>query len=464
LREKNIAISNEKCALSLTDIGAIVFGVSVLLSYLLSANRQEALWGATGWYMGCITQLSLVGLYFLISRFWKVSPWMIALFLPVSALVFLFGLLNRFGIDPLSMDINNPAYISTIGNINWYCGYLVPIFFACATFIWQRKWGNPLVRILLWIYVGLGFATLVTHGSSSGIVALGVMLVVWYGLSGLPARENDGKQLVAFLKLALFLGGVCLAIWLLRRGLGAQMTYAEMSTDILTYTPLPFILLTVAGFYWFVTHRYVKKGTYARSRFRFLPLFLLGGAGLCVLFVLGAVILNTVRSGSLGALSENQAFVFSPTWGSNRGMTWQAGVELFWQASPVHKIFGVGPDCFAVYLQENGGTELVELVGTVFAGSRLTNAHNEWLTILVNEGIVGLAGFGVMVVSAIWRFVKRGQREKTPTWRAGVLIACGMGILAHSVNGFFSFQQTMSVTSLYLLLGFGEAVYREKVK
>ncbi|MDR0963382.1 MAG: hypothetical protein LBM60_02050, partial [Clostridium sp.] len=186
------------CGLSLTDIGAIVFGVSVLLSYLLTANRQEALWGATGWYMGCITQLALVGLYFLISRFWKVSPWMIGLFLPVSALVFLFGLLNRFGIDPLSMDINNPVYISTIGNINWYCGYLVPIFFACATFIWQRKWGNPLVRILLWSYVGLGFATLVTHGSSSGIVALGVMLVVWYGLSGLPARENDGRQLVSF--------------------------------------------------------------------------------------------------------------------------------------------------------------------------------------------------------------------------------------------------------------------------
>ncbi|MDR0948833.1 MAG: O-antigen ligase family protein [Lachnospiraceae bacterium] len=446
--------------LSLTDLGAVLFGVSVLLSFLVSEDKQEALWGATGWYMGLFTQMVMIGLYFLISRFWVISPWLIGLFFPASAVVFLLGVLNRFGIDPLGMDINNPAYISTIGNMNWYCGYVVPIFFACATFIWQSEWSNRTARILFWSYVGIGFATLVTQGSSSGILTLGMMMAVWYGLTGFPVKGNEGKQVLSFLRLALLFAGICCVILLLRGGFGVQMTYSEMSSNLFTLTPVPIVLLVGLGLYAIITWRMVKASTYSRSWIRFLPPIFLGGLGVGILFFLFALILNTVHPGMLGAIFDRSIFTFNPTWGSNRGMTWRTGVEIFKQASPLQKIFGVGPDSFVVFLERDASEALRALVQETFDGSRLTNAHHEWLTILVNEGILGLAGFGLMIVSAIYRFSNHLRNEKTPKWIAGVSAACAMGILAHTINGSFSFQQTMSITSLYLLLGFGEAFHR----
>ena len=87
--------------------------------------------------MGLIPQLTVVLVYFLISRCWKGHKWILLTVFPVSAAVFLLGYINRFGIYPIEMAYANPSFISTIGNMNWYCGYLMCVFFGGVCLLWR---------------------------------------------------------------------------------------------------------------------------------------------------------------------------------------------------------------------------------------------------------------------------------------------------------------------------------------
>ena len=84
-----------------TDVFAICFAVFSMLSYLFSAYKDTALIGFSGWYMGLLTQLFLVGGYFLVSR-WYEREKMISgiVWLSMSA-VCLLGVLNRIGYDQI---------------------------------------------------------------------------------------------------------------------------------------------------------------------------------------------------------------------------------------------------------------------------------------------------------------------------------------------------------------------------
>ena len=105
-------------------------------------------------------------------------------------------------------------------------------------------------------------------------------------------------------------------------------------------------------------------------------------------------------------------------------------------------------------IYEDGSERLLQLVRETFFELRLTNAHNEWLTILVNEGLLGFIGFAGMMVS----FVVRAFQS----WKTNVLgAACGMGVLAYTINNMFSFQQSMSTPTMFVILGLGECLLEQ---
>lgn len=116
---------------------------------------------------------------------------------------------------------------------------------------------------------------------------------------------------------------------------------------------------------------------------------------------------------------------------------------------------GVGPDCMAEYIASGASEELQAAVKLRFGERRLTNAHNEWLTVLVNTGILGLAGFGGMMVCGMRELIKKGK-ENT------VACACGICLLAYTVNNIFSFQQAVSTGTIFVIFGIGEAFLRRE--
>lgn len=84
-------------------------------------------------------------------------------------------------------------------------------------------------------------------------------------------------------------------------------------------------------------------------------------------------------------------------WGNRRGRLWQMAWMGFRKGNLHQKLLGAGPDCFASYLGEllPGGTVLFDK--GYFEGSVFTNAHNEWLTTLVNMGLLGVAAYAAVL-------------------------------------------------------------------
>ena len=442
--------------LSLTDKFALLYGGSILLSYFCSDYKETAFWGADGWMMGLFAQLTLLAFYFLISRFWTPKKWMLRLFLPVSAAVFLLGYVNRFGIYPINMKLQHPEFISTIGNINWYCGYLVSVFFGGYYLLWQcgSTWNREKVtwrRWLLMAYVAVGFATLVTQGSMSGIVTLAVMLIVTFCFSA-----KDSKKMLLFWQETLLLSLVCLLTFGIRSIFGGEITYQDGMVDLLTYSVFPVITMVLSAFFVMGIMRSEKKGSYPVGFFRIMTRIAAAGSAAGAALLIGMIALNTLCPGSLGALSEYPVFTFTPDWGSNRGATWRAGIACFLEQDFVHKLVGVGSDCMGECLNDTAGAELKSILAERFGMLNLRNAHNEWLTVLVNNGVIGFVGFVGMMVSAIGRFLRYGLKGGQT-----IIGACGFCLLAYTINNMFSFQQAVNTATIFVILGIGEAYVRK---
>lgn len=446
-------------SVSVTDLFALLYLAAVVCSYLHSSFREKTEWGdafygVSGWYLGLLTQLLFLGIYFAVSRLWQRRDWLIGLWVPTIAVITLLGYLNRFGIYPLEMKASGPQYISTIGNINWYCGYIVTILSGVAYYLWQGKGcaEKKRMNIIAISFLGVGLASLVTQGSSSGIVTLLLLLGVFYLLS-----MRDAEKLQRFFGGCILLSGVCIFTWLIRRIWPQAISYIESTIDMLTMSPLPFFMLGVSLLCWFLVCRSRRAERFRAGGWTLLGLTAWIGASVAVVVYVILLVVNTRYPGSIGPLSELEIFTFNASWGSNRGITWTAGLTCFLDQDLAGKLVGVGPDTMALYIRSGADPELKQMVEDYFGRLMLTNAHNEWLTVLVNEGLLGAVGYIGLMVTAICRYLRAGRKD-------ALTGAMGMGILAYTLNNIFSFQQVMGTSAVFLLLGVGEACLRRDSK
>ena len=444
--------------LSLTDWCALGYGLVTMVSYLCSEYREatpygDAWKGSNGWYMGLFSQLTFVAIYFLVSRFWKKHKWMPALWFPVTLVVFVLGYLNRFDARPIEMAGANVSFISTIGNINWYCGYIIILLMGMLYYIWSEEEKTPWVRIAMLVWLGIGFATLFTQGSQSGFFSLAGVLVVLYFLSA-----KDAQRMQSLGSCILCMGPACVGTWLLRRSFPENFNFEDSLVNLFTNGWFAVVILVVGLCLAFGVPLLHKKDKLPIRIFA--PLGYIGCgmavAGVLCFLILG--IINTSSPEGLAPIAENSWFIFDKNWGSRRGATWAAAFTCLKDQSLWKKIIGVGPDCMAMYIHSGVNEELVTMVKESFGNLTLTNAHNEWLTIWVNCGLLGLLTYAGMIVSAIVRFIKGGKYS-------AIAGACGFGVLAYTINNMVSFQQAMSAATVFVVLGMGEAYLRgEKPK
>ena len=175
------------------------------LSYLLTPNRDLALHGYEGWYMGLLTQLAVFASFLFAGRWMKSGKKMVyiavAALLPQCILI----ILQRLGLDPFHMytgmnigDWNRRNMLGTVGNPNWLCGYMLCIIpLAIWLYLFEKKW---FLTVLWGIILLAAMAALMLQGSSSGIVALaGVWLVC------LLFVVKTYKQLIRLLSVPLMI-------------------------------------------------------------------------------------------------------------------------------------------------------------------------------------------------------------------------------------------------------------------
>ena len=429
--------------ISITDLLAGLLVLEISLSYYLSDFRQEAFWGTEGWRIGLILFLILCGLYFIISRQWRPSMYIWYAAMAASGAVFLLGILDRFSIYLIPLSIRDPAFISTLGNINWFCGYLTVltpvgscIFLSAKTL--TDKWISG-------CYLFVAFAAGFCQGSSSVFLFFGALFLIllWTGIS-------KKEWVIQWLFLIAVWGAAGGAVRLLKMSFPEGYNY---EADSLCLVAASSNWLLLAAFICLLTGLILKKkairfpeNNKSFQRIRIL-LAVIPIAGVLLWAVLS--FWNT-RWGIPG-LIENPLFLFHESWGNGRGATWSAGIRLFGGMDGAEKLFGTGPDCFSAYAYSQPQT--AGMLRDYFGDSRLTNAHNELLTSLVNIGIVGTVFYFGLFLSGMIRCLKKAEKK-------ACLLIPAVSIFCYLIHNMVSFAQVLNLPYVFVIMAMGEGMLR----
>ncbi len=444
---------------SLTDLLVLLYATFLFLSYAFSDNKDEALWGTEGWYMGCILLLLLCGLYFLISRMWKGEMAVFYGALLASGLVFLLGICNRFSIYPLTADTSaQPDFISTLGNINWFCGYIsviAPIGMGLFVFESKSLWR----RWLLAVYALITFMAGFCQGSSSVFLWFGgvFFFLLWISLQ---------KQF--FLKnwcLLLFIWGIAAqTVGVLRYVFEGSYNYnVDNICGYFTDTCISLWIAAAALIAWCFLRFFdycaersleekkedsvTEREQFVRRCRRWMII------SICALFGAWAGVSFVHTCFGIPFLKDNSIFLLNQEWGHGRGAAFYAGIRTFSELPFLHKLIGAGPDCFAASAYEI--SELAGMLRENFGTARLTNAHNELLTALVNTGILGVCTYIAVFVSFISRCCKKGKDKV-------ILYIPALCVFCYLVHNMVSFAQVLNYPFVFLLFGMGEAIMRRQ--
>lgn len=425
---------SRKCpGLSAMDVWMLCYGAAVVLSALFSQYKETAWHGYSEWYMGALSQLLFIGIYFFISRHYDGKQYSLLLGGAALFAVFGLGICHRLGVDPAGLlegfDLRSWEYdhmLSTIGNINWFCGYCsVALALPAAAFL---KAESRLLQGGAYIVSIMGLTLLMIQGSDIGIILVAECFCVCM-LAGI----YDGRILRKTVALEMGTAFLLAFYGLLRKLLGERAWEA------------------------------VPDDGFARALAGWQGWWLLGALGFGLYMVLGRVlrgkknerILKRIAAGAIalvalagvaGALFFTLRGSFEGGWGNGRGALWSLSLRGFWQGGFWQKLFGAGPDCFAEYIYSVYTAETLPGLSGRWAGTVFANAHNEWLNHLVNLGLTGTICYLGIFLTGLGRY-----RRYLPGFLALVLYGTA------SLTGF---QQVLSTPLLFMVLGIAESRIR----
>ena len=442
--------------MSVTDWFAYGYFVAVMLSYLCSAYKEDAFWGADGWYMGAVTQMIFVLLYFCFSRYFHCDLRWMGIWILAAAVVFLLGICNRYSVYPIAMEGQTDTFISTLGNINWFCGYWSVT--APIGIVWYWYSDSVRVRFIAGIYSVTAMLSGVTQGSNSAYLVFGAVFLALFILS-----LGDGRKMYRFLELCMMFAGSCQLGRILRYVPSLDYNYGLLVGDgdsritmLLLDDNAALWGLLAAALCYVILRRLDRQNLIHIIKRRWLWILMSGTV--IVVFCIAAILMM-LDSGILlirevpGTMEQDGGLelVFDEDWGNGRGATWNCGIDAYQSMDALHKIVGVGPDCFADYVYDV--PELAQRLAERFVNLRLTNAHNEQITILVNAGLLGWLCYAGIFLTAFLRYIRKGSSQP-------VLYLCAVSILAYVVHNMVSFQQVLNTPYVFIVIGIGERFCR----
>lgn len=439
---------DKRQSLSVTDWFMLGYTVVVCLSTVSSPFRRDgdfgdAIWGSQGWYMGFVTQMLLVLIYFMMSRFFSYEKTGIYLLLIASSIVFLLGICNRFGFYPIPMEGQNAGFLSTLGNINWYCGYFAVVFpLGFALFLCTRDRRRS---FLYGSYLLIGFATGMTQGSDSGFLVLFGLFAAGF----LCIRDTFLARRWLFALTLFFLAGA--GIGIIRLLFPDRLSYETTLMDLFTDGPVSVIGLFSTLLLIMLLEAVDKRRAISGKAWTILGVLAAGLTGALLAGYIGLVYVNTTHPLWSVPLNGHPAFTFNSDYLNGRGTTWHAGLCMFLEFPLWNRLVGIGPDCFASYAYSSyqGVWELREQFGELI----LTNAHNEAITLLVNVGLWGLVTFFGAFITLIKRAFS--DREKN-----AALFAATLSVCCYLIHNTVSFAQVINTPTVFLVLGMAEGMLR----
>ena len=445
-------------ALSWLDAGVLAYLLCNIISFFGSDFKEDAWAGVGGWNMGLRSQLLMIAAYFLMSRFFPLrrKKLILAGAMLGSGAAFAVGVLHRFSIDPFGfyqgLDADTRLrFLSTIGQATWYSSFVCTVLpiGLCVFYVS----GKTKARVLSGLYCVLGFMTLVTQNSDSAFAALAALL---FGL--FLASCVSPKRMERFLEVVILCAASFKSIGFLQRGVPEQAVRLGSLSEAFSQGILSWLMLLFgAAFYILLLHGEEKKGTSLEKDWKKAGKRLPGLACILAGFLLAAAVfliaLNTfgLLEKWFGISGDSQYLLFNDKWGSDRGFNWKMAVRIFAGLPFLHKLIGVGPDCFMAY--SYSVPEYAQLLNDYWKPDVLTNAHNEFLNLLICVGTGGLLSFLFLLGAGARRFYRIGKEH--PEVLMGLLAVC-----SYAAHNFFCYQQVCCTPFLFLILGLSERMAR----
>ena len=401
------------------EIACLALCVLVLLSSAASGRFWESLEGSRGRWQGAAMFWVYAALYF---SFRGTSIREKDVLIPLGAGLLLSGLAaaaNHLGWDVLGLEselipFDRGRYISTLGNINFAGAY---ISLALPIILWYFVNAESRGDGALWAAVAaVGLCAAVAVRSESTLLGLGAALAAMPLL--LRRRER------ALPRFGLLLAGTAVLTQMYGRLAQWRGVVLSSLTRILLH-PAVFALLFLIGSGWYIL--LMKKPSLIRGFVRFYAIIV--GCAMALL-ALALVLFNTVlASAELGALGR--WLHFSDAWGTDRVMVWKYCLGLFGEFPLWEKLLGGGCGVLA----------LLDVQRRIFPDAVLDAAHCEYLQILLNWGLLGLAAYLTWLIAGAREAVKNGSSLSLALFaglfgyavQAGVNIAQAPGICLFSI-------------------------------
>lgn len=162
-------------------------------------------------------------------------------------------------------------------------------------------------------------------------------------------------------------------------------------------------------------------------------------AGILLVMAVSVYFLGGRMGGFLYEASELMHGRWNDDFGSGRLYIWRNVVELV----PEHPLLGGGPDTLG--LRTDAAFERYDETLGLLIHSAVDTAHNEYLNILINQGMMGLLAYlAVLAVSAV-RWLTRAQENVTTA-------VCGCAVLGYCIQAFFGIGSPISTPYLWMAL------------
>lgn len=440
--------------LLVTDYFAVAYGLVLLISTMGSPYQDTAINGSSGWYMGMITQLLFLLTYFMISRSIPFNiNWLFGLF-GAAFIIYILCVFARFHVAPFNLyagrdeDFWN-AFIPTIGQKNWYACFMAIVFpMELGYFlICQKKRQDAFLIPLLFV------STMAMVMQDSDSIYVGMLFVLLF-LFEMFCNDLAGLKRYFFMLTITFLAMQTLGVIQI---INAQRmvklsktvtTVCQSTTFRISGIVILIIWLALEIFAARLDHEKLMRVNRFIHIFKWVLMVL---AALTIVGLILMIILVTNFSDRIdfGSLSDSKYFMFNDAWGTWRGMNWSIAVTSYGELNFWQKLFGIGPDCYYPYVNA------FHADFTSRWSSAICNAHNEFLTALVNTGLLGAISYYGLFVSLIWETYR--QKKKKP-----VLLALTAGIVGFLFNNLFSFMNIISTPLLFTVAGCVSVIARQE--
>lgn len=401
---------------------AITFCTVCFAASVAGGDFAGAFLGERGRYQGLGMMWLYAALYFAFSGMHVRRQ---DVLVPLCLGLFLSGALtvcNHLGWDVLGFcsqlrEFDRGRYISTLGNINFAGAYLTLVWPVCAAALLAEKrlWKGVLLGIVCVVGLWAGMAV----RSECAVLGIGAALML---LPLLAKKEEDALR-----RYPLLLAGAALSMLAYR---AIVYDFGKLLSSLGRHLSEPVLMLPLAAVSLAAYFLLRKRSERTLLRVRRVYGFALLAAFLAAAVFL--VLLNTVWSAvPLGSMDE--WLRFSDAWGTDRGGVWKYCLSLFGEFPLGKKLIGGGCGVLAA----------LDVQHRYFPDAILDAAHCEYIQLLLNWGVLGLAAYVAWVVLTLRRALREG---------GALSFALAAGLLGYGVQAAVNIAQPPGISLFFVLL------------